>query len=93
MTNTGWKAFEGKTIPTLSGEKQRRAPLKFTPSSRQRIGRTSYLQMSVLSIYFITRIHKTTSYGTLRSAKFPGIPGLSDETKCKSDGVGRYDEL
>ena len=42
-----------------------------TPNSRQRIGRTSCLQMSVLSIYFNTRIQNTTSYGDLRSATFP----------------------
>lgn len=44
--------------------------------------------MSVLSIYFNTRIQKTTSYGALRSARYPGILG---EAKCKGNGMGRYE--
>ena len=44
--------------------------------------------MSVVSIYFSTRIQKSTSYGAVRGATFPGIPG---EAKCEDDGVGRYD--
>ena len=85
MTNKGWKAFKLFKIPLLK-EGSFEICQEILQAHGKEFGKTSYSQMSVRSIYFNTRIQKTTSYGALRSATFPGIPG---EAKSEGDGVGR----
>ena len=79
LTKKGWKAFKRKKIPLLS-EKQRSPRSKFSRKySKLTAGdwEKFYLQMSVVSIKFITRIQKTSFiiflYTGIRRAFFQSV--------------------